>query len=254
MERPGIQNLSIDVIADINTCVATDINVDPIDLGGDFINLAIKWSNETESEFAIDLHAADKLIPHVATKEDTPLKRLIPAAAVLVAALTACATQHAPSSHAAAHPHTAAASASAGPATSPAAQAKARGNISLSGQARYLPAGPFRITPVYCGKFTAAQQNQYGTNAAGGLVYEYANMSNSLTAAPNLSANFLDGGTVAGNNVTGAPTTISPGQNATGEIDAVGGSGQNLTFTSCELMDYGLITEGSGAAPGTYAP
>lgn len=125
------------------------------------------------------------------------------------------------------------------------------GNI-LIAPTGYAP-GPFRITPVYCGKFSAAQQNQYGTNAAGGLIYRFANDSNTLTGSPNVSVNFLTGSNVAGANVSGAQTAINPGQNGNGEVDAVGGSGQSLAFTRCEIESYGIVTS-AGGQPGTYAP
>ena len=139
---------------------------------------------------------------------------------------------------------------------SPSATSAGANQITLSGQGAHLPSGPFKITPVYCGTFTQAQRNTFGTNARGGLIYRYTNESNTLTAAANLSVNFLKGSMVVASNVAGAGNlpSIDPGQSAEGEVDAVGGSGGNIAFSGCEVMDYGLITDSSGALPGTYAP
>ena len=130
------------------------------------------------------------------------------------------------------------------------------GNITLSAQGRSLPPGPFVIKPVYCGRFTAAQQNQFGTTATGGLIYQYTNTSSTLTGAAVVQANVTEGSTVAGNNVAGAGnlSPVGPGQSATGEVDAVGGGGQNLVFTGCELMEYAVNTSSSGTLPVSYAP
>lgn len=171
---------------------------------------------------------------------------VITCAAVLAAA--ACG--------ATAHPAASSAPTSGAPSATPsalppAAPAVVHGNITIASTS--FPPGPFTITPLYCGKFTAAQQGQYGTNAAGGLVYRYANTSNSLTAGTNLSVNFTSGSAVLGNNVTGNVTQISPGQSATGEVDALNSGGGNLAFTGCELMSYGIQTV-NGDQPGNYAP
>jgi hypothetical protein len=108
------------------------------------------------------------------------------------------------------------------------------------------------LTPVYCGKFTTAQQNEYGTTATGGFVYRFANESNTLVAAPKVDVDFTSGTAVLGENLTADLTQISPGQTGTGEVDAVGPSGQSLSFTGCEIMDYTLVTN-SGVIPGSYA-
>jgi hypothetical protein len=113
--------------------------------------------------------------------------------------------------------------------------------------------GPMAITPVYCGKLSAAQQEQFGTTAAGGLIYRYANRSNTLTGAAKLFAGFTDGTTVAGENYAGSLPNIAPGQSAEGEVDAIGISGQDLKFTGCEIMSYALITTTSGVDPVSYA-
>jgi hypothetical protein len=101
------------------------------------------------------------------------------------------------------------------------------------------------ITPLYCGKLTTAQQAAYGTSAAAGLVYKFANHSNTLVAAPKVNVDFLSGTTVAGSNVTGQLTQVSPGQTGTGEVDALGQSGGNLSFTGCQVMSYAVVTAGS---------
>jgi len=114
-------------------------------------------------------------------------------------------------------------------------------------------AGPFKITPLHCGKLTSAEQNQFATNATSGLIYRYTNDSSTITGSPDLSVNFTTGSTVDGNNVTGDQTAITPGQSAEGEVDAVSGSGQNLGFTDCELMSY-QVASSQGALPLTFAP
>lgn len=175
------------------------------------------------------------------------------AAAVTVAALavTACGSQHAATTPPSAAPTTA----TAAPASPSAAAAPAvtDGNITLSGQGRFLPAGPFTIKPLYCGPFTAAQKTQFGTSAAGGLIYTYTNTSNSLTGSAIVHADFTNGGAVAGDNVAGSLSPVGPGQSATGSVDAVGNGGQGLTFTGCELMQYAVQTI-SGNLPVSYAP
>jgi hypothetical protein len=108
------------------------------------------------------------------------------------------------------------------------------------------------ITPVFCGKFSSAQQSEFGTTATGGFVYKFTNGSN-MTAAPNVSIDFTTGSTVDGSNVTGDLTTVAPGQNSTGEVDAVGGSGQDIAFTGCEIMSYGVTENGGSVDPETYA-
>lgn len=141
-------------------------------------------------------------------------------------------------------------SASPTPVVAPSASRNAS-KILLSTQARTLPPGPFRITPVSCGAYTPAEQAKFGTNAKGGLIYRYTNVSNSLTGAPALTVDFLNGSDVLGANVTGNAPDIGPGQSAEGHVDALDGSGQNLTFTGCELMQYGLRGMGAGS---NFAP
>jgi hypothetical protein len=108
------------------------------------------------------------------------------------------------------------------------------------------------ITPMYCGKLSAAQQEQFGTTAAGGLVYRYANHSDTLTGAAKLYVGFTDGTTVAGSNYAGKLPAIAPGQSAEGEVDAIGIRGQDLTFTGCEVKSYALATT-SEVDPVSYA-
>jgi hypothetical protein len=113
--------------------------------------------------------------------------------------------------------------------------------------------GPMTITPVYCGKLSAAQRKQFGTTAAGGLIYRYANNSSTLTGAAKLFAAFTDGTTQAGENYAGNLPDIAPGQSAEGEVDAIGIEGQDLTFTGCEVISYALVTTTSGVDPVSYA-
>jgi phage protein D len=109
------------------------------------------------------------------------------------------------------------------------------------------------ITPVYCGKLSAAQRQQFGTTAAGGLIYRYANHSGTLSGAAKLFAGFTNGATTAGENYAGSLPDIAPGQSAEGEVDAIGISGQNLAFTGCEVLSYALVTTDSGVDPVSYA-
>jgi len=137
-------------------------------------------------------------------------------------------------------------------AASPAAAAKViDGNITIAPAGSMAP-GPMVITPLSCGKLTAAQQAEFGTTAAAGLVYKFANHSNTLVAAPKVDVNFTSGATVDGSNVTGQLTQISPGQTGTGEVDALNGSGGSLTFTGCQVMSYAVVTS-SGVDPVSYA-
>lgn len=113
--------------------------------------------------------------------------------------------------------------------------------------------GPMKITLVYCGKFTAAQQSQFGTTAAGGLIYRYANESNSVTAATDVSVNFTDGSTVTATNNAGASLPLTePGQDAPGEVDAVGRLRAEPLIYGYEVMSYSLVM-GSGMDPVSYA-
>ena len=184
------------------------------------------------------------------------MRRVIPAAAavLLTAACSSGATQSAPT------PSVPAAAAPSSPAPSPstlsasprpAGQPAGAGNISRSTQARHLPPGPFRITPVKCGPYTAAEQSRLGTTAKGGLIFKYTNVSNTLTDAVKLDVGFTSGSTVEGENVNGGSPKVAPGQSAEAAVDALGGSGTNLTFTACQLNTYSLM--GTPAA-GSYAP
>lgn len=117
--------------------------------------------------------------------------------------------------------------------------------------ARTAP-GPFRIQPVSCGKFTKAQQNQFGTNAAGGFVYRYTNTSMSFTGSPQVTVNFTKGTAVEGADVTGTSPSVSPGQSAEAEVDALTGGGGNLTFTGCTPTSYLALTPSGTSAGGPY--
>jgi hypothetical protein len=125
------------------------------------------------------------------------------------------------------------------------------GNITIA-PAGTLKPGPFTITPLYCGKLTAAQQQQFGTTAAGGLIYRYVNGSAATNGDPKLYVAFNDGAAVAGENYGGNLPDIGAGQSAEGEVDAVGITNQDLNFTSCEVMSYALVTS-SGVDPVSYA-
>jgi hypothetical protein len=124
------------------------------------------------------------------------------------------------------------------------------GNITIA-RAEGMAAGPMTITPVYCGTLSAAQQAQFGTTAAGGLIYRYANHSGEAGAAK-LYVAFTDGGTVAGENYAGTLPEIASGKSAEAEVDAIGITGQDVTFTGCELESYALEAT-SGVDPVSYA-
>jgi hypothetical protein len=124
------------------------------------------------------------------------------------------------------------------------------GNITIA-QTAGMAAGPMTITPVYCGALSSAQQAQFGTTAAGGLIYRYANHSGEPAAAK-LYVAFTDGSTVAGENYAGTLPEIASGQSAEAEVDAIGITGQGVTFTGCELESYALAAT-SGVDPVSYA-
>lgn len=175
-----------------------------------------------------------------------PITLSVPVVAVI--ALSACASQSATTQQAAT---TASPTTSAAPSATAAAVKTIDGNITIA-PADGMPPGPMKITPLSCGKLTAAQRSEFGTTAAAGLVYRFTNGSNTLVAAPKVSVNFTSGATVAGSNVTASLTQVSPGQSATGEVDALGDSGQNLKFTGCQVMSYALVTS-SGVDPASFA-
>jgi hypothetical protein len=124
------------------------------------------------------------------------------------------------------------------------------GNITIA-QTAGMAAGPMTITPVYCGALSSAQQAQFGTTAAGGLIYRYANHSGEPAAAK-LYVAFTDGSTVAGENYAGTLPEIASGKSAEAEVDAIGITGQGVTFTGCELESYALAAT-SGVDPVSYA-
>ena len=126
----------------------------------------------------------------------------------------------------------------------------ADGNITIA-PAGDLAAGPMTITPVYCGALSAAQQAQFRTTAAGGLIYRYANHAGESGAAK-LFVAFTDGSTVAGENYAGTLPEIASGHSAEGEVDAIGITGQGVKFTSCEVKSYALEAT-SGVDPVSYA-
>ena len=127
-------------------------------------------------------------------------------------------------------------------------------NVSLATQAAFLPPGPFRITPpLHCGKLTSAERRKFGTTARRGFIYGYVNVSRSTTGSPSVAVNFLAGHLLAGSNVTGDQEGVGPGQSGEGEVDAVGLSGQPITFTGCQLTGYSVVTPG-GDSVGTFRP
>lgn len=109
-----------------------------------------------------------------------------------------------------------------------------------------------KITAVYCGPLSAAQRSQFGTTAAGGLIYRYANTSSGVTGSAKLYVGFTAGGGIAGSNYAGTLPDIGPGKSGEGEVDAVDIKGQDLNFSDCEIMSYALVTS-TGVDPVSYA-
>jgi hypothetical protein len=113
--------------------------------------------------------------------------------------------------------------------------------------------GPMKITALYCGKLSAAQQAQFGTTAAGGLIYKYANDgSSAISGSAKLYVGFTGAGGILGSNYAGTLPAVAPGKSAEGEVDAVDIEGRDLSFTGCEIMSYALITS-TGVDPVSYA-
>lgn len=137
------------------------------------------------------------------------------------------------------------------PAATASQVASSTGNVSvIAGGATSSP-GPEKLTFGTCGNLSAAQQAQFGTTASAGLTYAFVNGSAGL-AAPKVEVNFLDGTTVVASNVSGAGLDpIGPGQSGSGEVDAVGDSGQDVTFTSCQVTGYAVV--GSDGVGDEYA-
>jgi hypothetical protein len=123
-------------------------------------------------------------------------------------------------------------------------------NITIATAGGMAP-GPMTITPVYCGTLSSAQQAQFGTTATGGLIYRYANHAGEPAAAK-LYVAFTNGTTVAGENYSGTLPEIASGQTAEGEVDAIGITGQGVSFTSCQIQSYALEAT-SGVDPVSYA-
>jgi hypothetical protein len=124
------------------------------------------------------------------------------------------------------------------------------GNITTAPAGNMQP-GPVKITPVYCGRLSAAQQAQFQTTATGGLIYRYANRSSTAVQAK-LFVEFTDGTTQVGGNYTGTVPDLAPGQSAEEEVDAIGITGQNLAFTGCDVKSY-TVTSSLGMDPVSYA-
>ena len=110
-----------------------------------------------------------------------------------------------------------------------------------------------KITAVYCGKLSAAQQARFGTTAAGGLIYQYANDgAGAITGSAKLYVGFTAGSGILGSNYAGTLPNVAPGKSGEGEVDAVDIEGRDLNFTGCEIMSYALVTS-MGVDPVSYA-
>jgi hypothetical protein len=123
-------------------------------------------------------------------------------------------------------------------------------NITIATAGGLVP-GPMTITPVYCGTLSSAQQAQFGTTASGGLIYRYANHAGEPAAAK-LYVAFTDGTSVAGENYSGTLPEVASGHSEEGEVDAIGITGQGVSFTSCQIQSYALEAS-SGVDPVSYA-
>jgi hypothetical protein len=142
--------------------------------------------------------------------------------------------------------------------TSPAVAKPASSAPAPAPAATQAPAGPFKITVIYCGKYSAAQQAQFGGDTSG-LIYKYTNVSSSVTGAPDLTVNFTVGATVVGSSdfADGSAPLIAPGQNATAEVEDLTAAGEKPSFTGCQLGTYLVEVAndqgGSTDQPGTFS-
>lgn len=106
----------------------------------------------------------------------------------------------------------------------------------------------FRITPLYCGTFSAHQRNTYADFS--GLIYRYTNTStNGFTGWPVVVVNFTQGSSVSGQNETAAEPSIRPGESALADVGAVGDGGLVLPFTGCHPVVYVLASNVDNALP-----
>jgi hypothetical protein len=113
-----------------------------------------------------------------------------------------------------------------------------------------LPRGPFRITVVHCGRFSAAQRSQFPDES--GIIFRYVNMGTALTA-PEVMVEFLQGNTVVAEGKRVDLPLTEPGQAAYGDTPAINDAIQPVPFTSCRILYYTVRTA-QGDQPGTYAP
>ena len=110
-----------------------------------------------------------------------------------------------------------------------------------------------KITAVYCGPLSAAQRSQFGTTAAGGLIYRYANDGSSgVTGSAKLYVGFTADGGIARVELRGNPARRRPGQVRGGRGGRGRHQGQDLNFSGCEIMSYALVTS-TGVDPVSYA-
>ncbi len=72
------------------------------------------------------------------------------------------------------------------------------------------------------GRCRRRSRSQFGTTAAGGLIYRYANTSSGVTGSAKLYVGFTAGGGIVGSNYAGTLPDIGPGKSGEGEVDAVG--------------------------------
>ena len=112
-------------------------------------------------------------------------------------------------------------------------------------------AGPFTVTLTYCGKLSAAQQAQFTTSAAAGLIATAVNHG-SQPYAVQASAEFVSGTAVAGSNVSGFGPVIDPGQSVRLEIDNLAGETNGNPADTCRLTGYAVQSAAGQVILGPY--
>ena len=109
--------------------------------------------------------------------------------------------------------------------------------------------GPFTVHLDYCGKFSAAQQQAYDTQATSGVLYTVTNTSQGVTGTPVIEANLTNGSQVVGSaKTTFAARPIAPGQNEKIAAEPMDGE---APFTGCQTLNY-YVNDTSGTTEGPF--
>jgi hypothetical protein len=95
-------------------------------------------------------------------------------------------------------------------------------------------AGPFKITPLFCGKYSPAQMQRW--EDYGGLIFKYTN-TGQVPDSVVVRANFVQGSTVISSNVAAYEPTITPGQSAYAEVGY--GAGTMPAHFKCQVTSIG---------------